>query len=229
MEPGDIVSYMVMCAEEGVSLQRGMNFQLRAGTSVLLMSRRPGAPYSDSVEDEGRTLIYEGHDCVRSPDRPDPKSVDQPWATPGGAATQNALFSTAATRYRDGLAPPERVRVYEKIRVGIWVYNGVFELVDAWREASGGREVFKFRLRQASDGTEDTSKPLDLSHGRLIPTAVKLDVWQRDKGRCVVCGSEDNLHFDHVIPFSKGGSSLVSENVQLLCARHNLAKRDSIE
>ena len=46
---------------------------------------------------------------------------------------------------------------------------------------------------------------------------------------CVECGSEDNLHFDHIIPFSKGGSSLVAENIQILCARHNLEKRDTIK
>jgi 5-methylcytosine-specific restriction endonuclease McrA len=58
---------------------------------------------------------------------------------------------------------------------------------------------------------------------------VKDDVWERDKGKCVLCGSCDELHFDHVIPFSKGGTSLKADNVQLLCARHNLEKRDKIE
>jgi 5-methylcytosine-specific restriction endonuclease McrA len=58
---------------------------------------------------------------------------------------------------------------------------------------------------------------------------VKLAVWRRDRGQCVQCGRSDNLHFDHIIPFSRGGSSLVAENVQILCARHNLAKRDAIE
>ena len=63
----------------------------------------------------------------------------------------------------------------------------------------------------------------------MIPSEVKLAVWKRDQGQCVRCGSKDNLHFDHVLPFSRGGSSLVAENVQLLCARHNLAKSDRIE
>ena len=63
---------------------------------------------------------------------------------------------------------------------------------------------------------------------RMIPTHVKLEVWKRDKGICTECGARDELHFDHIIPFSKGGTSLRPENIQLLCARHNLMKRDKI-
>ena len=40
---GDVISYMEMCSEEGVNLQRGMNFRLRGKDSVILMSVRPGA------------------------------------------------------------------------------------------------------------------------------------------------------------------------------------------
>jgi len=48
-----------------------------------------------------------------------------------------------------------------------------------------------------------------------------------DPGQCF-CGSIKNLHFDHDIPFSKGGSSLTAVNVRLLCAKHNLEKSDKI-
>ncbi|MDI6773699.1 MAG: HNH endonuclease signature motif containing protein [bacterium] len=68
----------------------------------------------------------------------------------------------------------------------------------------------------------------DVARRRVIPTAVKQEVWKRDGGRCVVCEATDELHFDHVIPFSRGGTSLVAENVQLLCARHNIEKHDRI-
>jgi hypothetical protein len=44
----------------------------------------------------------------------------------------------------------------------------------------------------------------------------------------VQCGSTKNLHFDHDIPFSKGGSSLTGANVRLLCAKCNLQKSDKI-
>ena len=38
------------------------------------------------------------------------------------------------------------MRVYEKLRPNIWAFNGVFQLVDAWDQKNGGRNVFKFRL-----------------------------------------------------------------------------------
>jgi HNH endonuclease len=57
---------------------------------------------------------------------------------------------------------------------------------------------------------------------------VQVEVWRRDPGQCVECGSTKNLHFDHDIPFSKGGSSLTAANVRLLCAKCNLQKSDKI-
>ena len=73
---GEIIAYIDMCAEEKTSLQRGMNYQLPSGRTVILMSRRPNAPYVDRVEDEGRTIIYEGHDVPKSAELRDPKLVD---------------------------------------------------------------------------------------------------------------------------------------------------------
>nr|DAG01453.1 MAG TPA: CRISPR-associated endonuclease [Siphoviridae sp. cteDy1] len=42
-----------------------------------------------------------------------------------------------------------------------------------------------------------------------IPKEVVDVVWRRDGGRCVYCGSTENLHLDHIIPFSKGGNTSV--------------------
>jgi hypothetical protein len=63
---------------------------------------------------------------------------------------------------------------------------------------------------------------------RSIPTAVKQEVWYRDEGKCVLCGSRANLQYDHEIPVSKGGGYTV-ENIRLLCAPCNGAKGDRIE
>ncbi len=228
-EIGDVISYLEMCSLEGVSLQRGMNYRLGDEYSVILTSLRKGAPYQDRVEDEGRVLIYEGHDSPRRARGEDPKSKDQPLTTPKGSLTQNGLFYYAAKDFKEGKRISERVRVYEKIRQGIWVYNGFFRLVDAWLEESHGRKVFKFRL-EIDESKENI--PIGTKTGpspRLIPTSVKVEVWKRDRGRCVLCGGQEDLHFDHIIPYSKGGSSLTVDNIQILCFRCNLEKRDRIE
>lgn len=62
---------------------------------------------------------------------------------------------------------------------------------------------------------------------RSIPQQVKIAVWQRDRGRCVQCGSDQYLEYDHVIPWSKGGASSM-ENLQLLCRRCNALKGDRL-
>lgn len=194
------------------------------------MSTRPGSPYEDEVEDEGRTLIYEGHDANRTPLGPNPKTIDQPEFLPSGKPTQNGRFAEAARRYSSETSDAELVNVYEKIKSGIWVFNGVFRLVDVWQERSNGREVFKFRLELTDEVPgNDSVRRGDLHHQRVIPSSVKLEVWKRDGGQCTKCGSSDNLHFDHIVPYSRGGSSLVAQNIQLLCARHNLQKSDRIE
>jgi hypothetical protein len=227
--PGEVIPYVAMCQAEAASLQRGMNFRLRGGSTVILMSVRRGAPYADRIEDEAKTLIYEGHDIPRSQSGPNPKTVNQVRALPSGKLTQNGLFYDAAMKSKNGDAAAESVRVYDKILAGVWAFAGTFNLVDAWQEKSGGRKVFKFKLT-LNDAQLVTRSPEieELPHNRLIPTHVKIEVWKRDKGKCVQCGSRDNLHFDHNIPFSLGGSSLVAKNIQLLCARHNLTKSAKI-
>src|SRR5207342_3533872 len=115
-----------------------------------------------------------------------------------------------AMKYKSGNISAELIKVYEKIKEGIWAYNGVFALIDSWKENSEGRNVFKFKLL-VTDATIDLKEKKiladdDIEHNRIIPTSVKLEVWKRDKGRCVECGSSDNLHFDHILPFSKGGT-----------------------
>jgi hypothetical protein len=225
-KPGDIVSHHQMCGFERAQLQRGMNYRHHQRRSIFLMSRRPNAPYRDEVHDEGKTLIYEGHDLPNYKDGPDPKTVDQPLNLPSGKPTQNGLFYKAAEA-RGHTDEFERVFVYEKIKAGIWVYNGVFALRSAEIEHDGTRNVCKFKL-ELLDETTHSIHEIDLDHTRMIPSEVKQAVWKRDNGRCTQCGSEDNLHFDHIIPFSKGGSSLDEKNIQLLCARHNLSKSDKI-
>lgn len=56
-----------------------------------------------------------------------------------------------------------------------------------------------------------------------ISDEVKQYVWRRDEGKCVKCGSQKNLEYDHIIPFSLGGSN-TERNIQLLCEKCNRSK-----
>lgn len=229
MSPGDIISYLEMCSTLGVNLQRGMNFRLRNKDSLILMSRRRGAPYADQLQDGGRVIIYEGHDVSRTARMGDPKVLDQMEFQPNGRPTQNGLFMAAVRRFKANECPAEIVRVFEKLRDGIWVYNGVFSLVDGWQETVDRRQVFRFRLELMDTPISLSAREVRIDHDRVIPSAVKVEVWKRDKGQCVVCGTKQNLHFDHIIPYSEGGSSKDARNIQILCAGHNLSKHDHIQ
>jgi len=61
-----------------------------------------------------------------------------------------------------------------------------------------------------------------------IPSQARIFVWQRDGGRCVECSSNENLEYDHIIPFAKGGSN-TERNLQLLCGNCNRLKSDNIQ
>jgi hypothetical protein len=60
-------------------------------------------------------------------------------------------------------------------------------------------------------------------NSRVIPQAVKIAVSVRDQGKCVQCGSADDLHFDHKVPWSRGGANTIN-NIQLLCGPCNRRK-----
>lgn len=229
MEVDDIISYHDLVTEEKAALQKGMNFGVGKKYSVFLMSLREGAPYADALDEVTGMLTYEGHNEPQRTGGPDPKALDQPLTTPKGSWTENGKFFRAAMDFKSGLREnPELIKVYEKISRGIWSYKGFFELIDANIVSDGKRKVFKFSLKPVEK--KSFGRVVDLPHNRLIPTLVKVEVWRRDGGRCVMpgCGSKKNLHFDHDIPFSKGGSSLTAANVRLLCAKHNLEKSDKI-
>lgn len=53
-----------------------------------------------------------------------------------------------------------------------------------------------------------------------LSNAIMSEVWTRDAGKCVQCGSTDDLEFDHIVPFSKGGSSTPG-NLRILCLQCN--------
>ena len=223
----DILTYREMCDSEGVqTLQRGMNFRLSTDHSVVLMSQRSNAPYRDVILDDGLTILYEGHDEPCTQESPNPKTLDQPRFTKKGNPTQNGKFVEAVEIFISN-GKVEKVRAYEKLFPGVWSFRGLFDLVGYEYLQDGCRKVFRFKLHLTTVDESNSTKHLK-TRSRIIPTAVKKEVWIRDGGQCTVCGATDELHFDHDIPYSKGGSSITVENVKILCARHNLSKGDKI-
>ncbi|RLG30570.1 hypothetical protein DRO03_03970 [Methanosarcinales archaeon] len=56
-------------------------------------------------------------------------------------------------------------------------------------------------------------------------------VVRRDNYTCQICGRhllDDEVEFDHIIPFSKGGSS-EEHNIRLTCFKCNRKKSDQVK
>lgn len=114
-----------------------------------------------------------------------------------------------------------------------WLFRGEFIYEDesyAREEITAlllGRELIEQRkIDRAMDRVAADTLGVDRSR-QHIPDDVKVAVWRRDRGRCVRCGSQQDLEYDHVIPHSMGGSD-GERNLQLLCRSCNRAKGASI-
>lgn len=114
------------------------------------------------------------------------------------------------------------------------------EIIRREREERERTEIedIKFTIKQKKRKRELEKQALQelIDAGEIFPEANKRPpiprdvvdtVWNRDGGKCVYCGSGENLHLDHIIPFSKGGDTSV-ENLQLLCQKCNLEKSNKI-
>ena len=77
------------------------------------------------------------------------------------------------------------------------------------------------KIERAISLMENESQPQ--TYREPLPDSVKLFVWERDQGRCVQCGRDEELEYDHIIPVSKGGSN-TQKNIQLLCATCDRSK-----
>ena len=144
----DVVSYREMCDIENVqTLQRGMNYRLNPNYSVVLMSQRSNAPYTDRIHEDGITIEYEGHDVPKKSYIHNPKFDNQVGILPSGRLTQNGLFIKAVDDFEKGISNPELVKIYEKVLPGVWSLKGVFDLVEYKQVFDSGRSVYRFILR----------------------------------------------------------------------------------
>lgn len=98
----------------------------------------------------------------------------------------------------DELAPKERVAVLEVLLRDLVSYED--------------------SLRTHSIETVDVPTPR-----REVPHAARERILERDGHRCLACGSDGDLHIDHVVPLAVGGAH-AEENFQTLCGPCNMAK-----
>ncbi|MCF7869890.1 MAG: HNH endonuclease [Candidatus Omnitrophica bacterium] len=105
-------------------------------------------------------------------------------------------------------------------------YEEAEELIKTAQRAER-REKLKSVKRKIKQKTQEEYGNIPSDSREPIPEEVKNQVWNRDGGKCVKCGSKEKLEFDHIIPISKGGAN-TARNIQLLCERCNREKSNNI-
>ena len=82
--------------------------------------------------------------------------------------------------------------------------------------------------------TVNVEKPLQKKEHRTsrnINARMRFKVLKRDNFKCCACGASPakdpsvDLHVDHIIPWAKGGETVI-DNLQTLCSKCNLGKSD---
>lgn len=114
---------------------------------------------------------------------------------------------------------PEEVEELDKIRDLLADQLSQSQVREAHRRADE-------EVRTIAANQQDSSE--DENDRKPIPAEVRREVWRRDGGACVKCGSRRNLEYDHIVPVSKGGSN-TARNIELLCETCNRSKSDSIQ
>ncbi len=103
----------------------------------------------------------------------------------------------------------------------------VGELINGVRMSEFSKEIdYKDNRKKLVDDSLHKTK-------REVGLQLRFKVFKRDNYKCCVCGTSPakdpsiELHIDHIIPWAKGGES-VMDNLQTLCSKCNLGKSDWI-
>ena len=111
-----------------------------------------------------------------------------------------------------------------------YLYKGMlFEASGPYNGEEGNLLVQNYfaKRRAKVESLQSEGEPQLNRQRTVIPESVRHEVWRRDQGCCVECGSKERLEYDHLIPFSKGGSN-TARNLRLLCETCNRRKSASI-
>ena len=130
--------------------------------------------------------------------------------------------------YRDIQPPVSKYSVYQySNRFGSW--RKALEAFVEFINSSGAQdqEIEEVGPEEYTSETTQENEIIFKHKTKRIPSErLKVQVLMRDGNKCRLCGiivTGENIHFDHILAWSKGGETVL-ENLQVLCAVHNLAK-----
>jgi hypothetical protein len=145
-------------------------------------------------------------------------------------------FDARWTKQRaEGILQLQRREPVPMVRDGrrlLWRFMDRFYWDDEGLEAEDVKALVLQRYRRLEQRLQSARSLMHAErNGRRtrspIPVELRRAVFERDGGRCVECGSDFDLQYDHLLPVTLGGATTL-ENLQLLCANCNQHKSDSL-
>ena len=131
-------------------------------------------------------------------------------------------------KYKEMNVPPSRVGAKAYLRWGGWL-----KALEAFVDRVN-RDAPPVPLVESSLATPAPNAAARKRTPRDVPLGLRFRVFERYHHRCVFCGRSAatdptiSLHVDHIIPWARGGETVI-DNLQLLCSDCNLGKGARLE
>ena len=145
------------------------------------------------------------------------ENIEKIWLTLGQQPT-----------YRDIRPPISIYSTHQYLsKFGTWrkALEAFVEFINSSNDQN--QEIEKIEPEQNMSESLQVSEIIFKHKTKRIPSErLKVQVLMRDGNKCRLCGitvTGENIHFDHILAWSKGGETVL-ENLQVLCELHNLAK-----
>jgi 5-methylcytosine-specific restriction endonuclease McrA len=139
----------------------------------------------------------------------------------GGSLTKRLLETLTCQMTQSQIEEGQRLASIEALKIKNNTSN-----VSQTAELNQQRKAIRAAINRDRDTKESTQQSRQTR--MAISSQVRREVWRRDGGACVKCGSRCNLEYDHIIPVSKGGGN-TARNIELLCEACNRSKSASIQ
>lgn len=147
------------------------------------------------------------------------KPLDAYWKSKRGKLGRRSKCiecSNAAFREWRNKQDPE----YHRERWNRWARENP-ELIQARNKRYEERHSEDYFFYKRVSHINHTAKEFG-AQDRLSSSDLK-NIWERDRGSCLQCGTNEDIEFDHITPIKLGGRNH-RDNLQLLCAYHNNSK-----